>query len=181
MDLKELREGLSKARDPEKFLRDLLEKTKDEKLKDLIKQLLEKKKSFGESKLENVVRKENVDFKPEEPKLTIQVPEVEEVRVETKEEFKPPKEEKVDYGIKTSGSYTDGGLIKQSGSASVERVSESSEKRMGEYDSSLKGDKYEKDKGYEPEARDSFAEETVFDGVIGVDRDKKKKRIGDYV
>ena len=53
---------------------------------------------------------------------------------------------------------------------------------MGEYEMrSREADKYREDKVYSTTQRESFSERTAFDNVFGTDRDKKKKRLGDYI
>tara|TARA_Y100000310_G_C20377198_1_gene666301 strand:- start:193 stop:780 length:588 start_codon:yes stop_codon:yes gene_type:complete len=195
MNLKELRERLKKEPNPEKFLRTLLEKTKDKRLKEIIKIILEKKKAFGESRLERAVRKERVSVKKEEPRLTIQLPDVEEERIETKtdQNLVPTQGGNVDYTLSKSGGvdYATGSthqqleqssMIARDGHLDNAQTQGAIDKKMGEYNMSKDKDKYSSDdNSYESSSRESFTERTAFDSALGVDRDKKKKRLGDYL
>ncbi|MAF50524.1 MAG: hypothetical protein CMH64_02820 [Nanoarchaeota archaeon] len=192
MEMKDIIEGLKKARNKEKFIRDLIEKTKDKKLKELLKQLLEKKKSYGSSKLEKLVTKENVELEPEEPKLTVQLPEPEVELDIPNQEATPIQGQDVDYTSNKSGSvnYTTGSThqqLEQSnqiasgghiGNAETQGLIDS---KMGSYHMSKDNDKYQEDNVEYQTKRDSFVDKTAFDDTLGVDRDKKKKRLGDYI
>ena len=192
MNLKEIREGLRKSRDPEKFLKDLLETTKDKKLKELIKQILEKKKSFGESRLERAVRIENVDLEIPEPRLTVQMPEVAEedvVRTERADLGGGNKKEDVNYGLSSGVTYTTGSthqqleqsnLIARGGHLGNAETQGAIDKKMGEYHMSKDDNKYDSKsdgKDYDSSSISSSTDDDTFSGITG----KKKKGIGDYV
>lgn len=199
MDIKEIKEQLKKEKAPDKFLKELLKKTKDKKLKEEIEKLLEKKESRGESELEKAVK--NVEIGRREPKLTLQMPEVEEnfssesgqtlVRG-VRPDLIVGKKEDADYGLKTGGKdYAVGSAVERLQSSSL--VAENAhlgnaetqgliDKKMGSYDMrDREANKYNEDKVYETTKRESFSERSAFDEILGTDRDKKKKKLGDYV
>ncbi len=197
MDIKEIKEQLKKEKDPEKFLKDLLKKIKDKKLIEEIRELLEKKESRGESELEKAVR--NVHVERREPRLTVPIPEIEEGfedRATTIRGVRPDlivgKREEADYGLRTGGKdYAVGNavqklknssLVAEQGHLGTVETQGLIDKKMGEYEMrSREADKYREDKVYSTTQRESFSERTAFDNVFGTDRDKKKKRLGDYI
>lgn len=199
MDIKEIKEQLKKEKDPEKFLKELLKKTKDKKLIEEIEKLLEKKESRGESELERAVR--DVQVERREPRLTIPLPEIEEEisfgnRRQTIRGVRPDlvvgRKEDADYGLRTGGKdYAVGSavqklqgnnLVAEGGHLGNAETQGLIDKKMGEYDMRQReADKYREDKVYSNTNRESFAQRTAFDDVLGTDRDKKKKKLGDYV
>jgi len=197
MDIKEIKEQLKKEKDSEKFLRKLLKNIKDKKLKEEVEKLLEKKETRGESELERAVR--NVHIERREPKLTAEVPEIDESfeeRTTTIRGVRPDlivgRREEADYGLRTGGrDYAVGSavqklkssnLVAEQGHLGTAETQELIDKKMGEYEMrSRESDKYREDKIYSTTQRESFSERTAFDNVLGTDRDKKKKRLGDYV
>ena len=154
MDLKEIMERLKKEKDPEKFLRKILNKIKDKKLREKIKGLLEKKESYGESPLEKVVR--NVRVPRREPEVRVHVPESVQERSVSRTNIRPDLvvdgKKGEDYGGSIGGkSYKTGSIVKQleeshlvaeGGHLTTSETKGLIDQKMGEYDLHKESDKY---------------------------------------
>ncbi|MBU2639860.1 MAG: hypothetical protein KKG75_04115 [Nanoarchaeota archaeon] len=197
MDLNKLKEELKKAKDPRKFLEELLKKTKDEKLKKLIKEILEKRDTRGESKLEATVRASPVRLERREPGLaTIEVIEddMEATRVGVRPDLVVGAKQSEDYGGKVGGkSYKTGSILKQleeshlvsaEGHLTTAETKGLIDRKLGQYDMNKGEDKYNDDSKYrETPKTEGFVQASEFEEVLTHEerQARKKKRLGDYV
>lgn len=193
MDLKKLKEELKKSKDPEKFLRELMEKTKDKKLKELIKKILEKKESFGESGLEKTVREAPIRIPRREPEPNVEIPEAVNERRETvvtggRPDLVVEGRRNQDYGLRAGGKdYKTGSVIKQleesnlvakGGHLKTAETQGLIDRKLGEYDIN-KEKEYAENKIYDkPFQHEIVKEDETFAEVF---HRKKKKGLGDYV
>jgi hypothetical protein len=190
MDIKEILEKLKKEKDPEKFLKELLKTTKDNKLKKEIEKLLESfEKKWGESKLENLVRRSPVMVN-DEPEITIPESRERVVRSGSRQDLVVDGKKGEDYGISSGGKgYKTGNAIKQleesnlvakGGHLENAETKGLIDKKLGEYDVNQKGDNYSSDDKYSKnDSRPEALKDK--DEAFGDVFHRKKKHVGDYV
>jgi len=171
MDIKEIKEKLAKEKNPEEFLEKLLETTKDKKLKEEIEKLLQEiRDSKKNSTLEEVVIKEKVNLEETEPE--VEIPEAR-IRREPRRNISTEETSRVrSYGVEAKSSYSSttsrSDVLEDRGFNRPMRELQG----MNDYRFEGRDNKYDMDRLYEL---------TGSEGFTGTDRDKKKKRLGDYL